>query len=388
MGKRQPTSTDLSGAFSPKSAASTAEQTNRDISSRVVRHNTTGRNPLKYCGFSGLVQIAPPTTHDALASPSLLAFQRSQSQATNSNPDHQPTLSDNAMMDKGTPPKAIEQSVPIRQGTANSNNATTSSLQPALKANGGAANTSATKLSTSGPNFTTHSSDNPTPTTIKLPKASTNIQWSDPIGEHIRLSTDESLMIFRRAVGINSDLAPKANRPGAAEEGLKQPMGMYRSVIAEKNRRKLQYWLLSWALNITHFAQVVIGATLTALGPNASRYTVAITVLGAVNTVIAGTLALCKGQGLPERLYRGATEFRKLQDWLEETESLIATGINGRDRKEIGVLVQSAFRKYNSAKLSEENNRPNNYVPDPGTTSGKKQNTGDSDDDIIGNTEK
>lgn len=289
------------------------------------------------------------------------------------------------MMDKGTPPKATEQSLPSRQGTSS---ITTSSQQPAPMTKGGAANTGFTKLSTSGPNFISHSTDNPTPTNVKLPKASTNIQWSDPIGEHIRLSSDESLMIFRRAVGINSDLAPKAKRPGAAEEGLKEPTGMYRSVIAEKKRRKLQYFVMSWALNITHFAQVVIGATLTALGPNASRFTVPITVLGAVNTVIAGVLALLKGQGLPERLHKDATEFRRLQDWIEETEALLATGINGRDRREIGVLVQSAFRKYNSAKLSEENNRPDNYVPDPGTTSGKKSTIVDSDDDVGSKTER
>lgn len=290
------------------------------------------------------------------------------------------------MADKGTPPKAAEQSLPIRQGTANSN--TTSSLQPASNANGGAVNTGTTKLSTSGPNFITHSSDNPTPTNIRLPKASTNIQWSDPIGEHLRLSTDESLMIFRRAVGINNDQALKSKRPGAAEEGLRVPTGMYKHVIAEKNKRKRQYFFMSWTLNIMHFAQVVIGATLTALGPNASRYTVAITILGAANTVLAGVLALLKGSGLPERLHKDAIEFHRLQDWIEETEALIATGINGRDRKEIGVLVQSAFRKYNSAKLSEENNRPDNYVPDPGTTSGKKSPNGDSDEEVIGKTER
>lgn len=197
-------------------------------------------------------------------------------------------------------------------------------------------------------------------------------------------------MIFRRAVGINSDLAPKVKLPGAAEQGLKQPTGMYRSVIAEKDKRKRQYLLMSWILNFIHFAQVVIGATLTALGPNASRYTVAITILGATNTVIAGMLALLKGSGLPERLHKDATEFRRLQEWIEETEALIATGINGRDRKEIGVLVQSAFRKYNSARMSEENNRPDNYVPDPGTTGGKKSTPTDSDDDvhITGKTEK
>lgn len=180
-------------------------------------------------------------------------------------------------------------------------------------------------------------------------------------------------MIFRRAVGINSDLAPESLAPGRAELGQREPVGMYKSVIEEKRRRQWQHAAMSWCLNIVHFAQVVIGATLTALGPNARLYTVPITVLGALNTVIAGMLALLKGQGLPERLHKDAMVYQRLQEWLEETEALLVTGIIGRDNRDIGVLVESAFKKYNSAKLSEENNRPDNYVPDPGSTDTKKK---------------
>lgn len=230
-----------------------------------------------------------------------------------------------------------------------------------------------------------------TPTSAyKLPKADTQIQWPVPLGGHLRIENDESLIIFRRAIGINSDLAPKP-KPSTStlEEGIPKPMGIYRSVLEEQRKRAWQHFAISWALNIVHFAQVVIGATLTALGPNASRYTVPITVLGAVNTVIAGVLALMKGQGLPERLHKDEMEFRKLQDWIEETEALLATGIIGRDRREVGVLVESAFRKYNSAKLSEENNRPENYVPDPGTGRMKNRrssSTGSSDGNVKGAT--
>lgn len=47
-------------------------------------------------------------------------------------------------------------------------------------------------------------------------------------------------------------------------------------------------------------------------------------------------------------------------------------GVIGRNRKEVGLLVQTAFKKYNAVRQSEENNRNENYVrvsaPDPGTT--------------------
>lgn len=73
-------------------------------------------------------------------------------------------------------------------------------------------------------------------------------------------------------------------------------------------------------------------------------------------------LALIKGQGLPERLRHDQAEFRKLQDWIEQTEALLAVGVIGRDRKEVGLLIQVAFRKYNAVRQSEENNRNENYV--------------------------
>ena len=50
-------------------------------------------------------------------------------------------------------------------------------------------------------------------------------------------------------------------------------------------------------------------------GPTAGDHVIAITLLGAVNTVIAGVLALVKGQGLPDRLYHDRAEYRRLQDW-------------------------------------------------------------------------
>ncbi|ROW13223.1 hypothetical protein VPNG_04862 [Cytospora leucostoma] len=218
----------------------------------------------------------------------------------------------------------------------------------------------------------------------QLPKASTQIQWPAPLGGHPRPSSDENVIIFRRAIGINSDLAPPATSSSSLlEQGTREPMGIYLSVLEEQRKRVLQHFVMSWGLNLLHFSQIVIGATLAALGSNASNSAVIITVMGSINTVIAGTLALLKGQGLPERLHQDADEFRKLRDWLEETDSLLATGIIGRNRKEVGVLVESAFRKYNSAKQSAESNRPENYVPDPGSVRNKSRRssgTGSNDD--------
>jgi hypothetical protein len=130
----------------------------------------------------------------------------------------------------------------------------------------------------------------------------------------------------------------------------------------------LSDWRTEVMVYTSHFLQIIVGASLTALGPSAGDHTITITVLGAMNTVVAGVLALVKGQGLPERLRQDRAEFRRLQDWIEQTEALLAVGVIGKDRKEVGLLVQIAFVKYNAAKASEENNVPENYVraPDDG----------------------
>ena len=201
----------------------------------------------------------------------------------------------------------------------------------------------------------------------ELPKADTNLSWGAPAGMPMRGPNDENLRIFRRALGINSDLASSTSG-GSLEQGRKNAVGIYGAVIREQKRKAAQHLALSILVYGAHFGQIVIGAVLTALGPDAGAHTFAITALGAVNTVIAGVLALIKGQGLPERLRKDEMEFRRLQDWIEETEALLAVGVVGRDRKEAGLLVEVGFKKYNAAKASEENNLPENYVsqvPDP-----------------------
>ncbi|RKU48756.1 hypothetical protein DL546_002765 [Coniochaeta pulveracea] len=184
--------------------------------------------------------------------------------------------------------------------------------------------------------------------------------WGKPIGLPARVASDDVLLIFRRAVGINSDLSPSPSP--LRLEANRRPSGIYASCIHITRKKHLQFVLLNSLLWSSYFAQILVGAALTALGPSSASHSGVITGLGALNTVIAGLLALIKGQGLPERLRRDEKEFSRLREWIEETEMLLATGVIGRDRVEVGGLVELAFKKYNAAKMSEENNRPESYV--------------------------
>lgn len=153
-----------------------------------------------------------------------------------------------------------------------------------------------------------------------------------------------------------------AGTSNTLESGRRKAVGVYRDCIRVKKRKRYSFVALNSLLWTCYFSQVLVGAALTGLGPGSAGHPNLITSLGALNTVIAGLLALIKGQGLPERLRRDEKEFRRLQDWIEETEALLAVGVIGRDRKEVGSLVEMAFKKYNAAKASEENNRPDSYV--------------------------
>jgi hypothetical protein len=187
--------------------------------------------------------------------------------------------------------------------------------------------------------------------------------WPAPAGLPPRDNDDESLIIFRRAIGINYNLA--AADTVSMEEGRRKAVGIYRAVITAKRNKMWQFRAMWCVVLFCHFAQIIIGAALTALGPLANDHGVVITILGALNTVIAGVLALVSGQGVPDRIQKDEIGYRKIQDWIEETESLLSVGIIGRNRKEVGLLVEEAFKKYNAAKSNEENNRPNSYINAP-----------------------
>ena len=195
--------------------------------------------------------------------------------------------------------------------------------------------------------------------------------WGDPAGLDRRKDNDENVVLFREAIGISahspSPASPTTTPPAVQdpESGVvcddvphRKATGIYRRILAEKEAKSWQACVLNSLVNACHIAQILVGAVLTTLGPSAQDHTVAITALGATNTVLAGVFALLKGQGLPDRLRRDATAFRRVQDWIDETDALLVAGVVGRDRHEVGMLVETAFQKYNAVVARSEEMRP------------------------------
>lgn len=79
--------------------------------------------------------------------------------------------------------------------------------------------------------------------------------------------------------------------------------------------------------------------------------------LGAVNTIIAGLLALLHNSGLPDRYRYDMTEFEQLEDHIRE---LLDTGLAPADRA-IDQILAECFDLYTEAKLTVQANMPVTY---------------------------
>ncbi|WYZ35165.1 hypothetical protein EsH8_I_001441 [Colletotrichum jinshuiense] len=168
-----------------------------------------------------------------------------------------------------------------------------------------------------------------------------------------------TLVLFRRAIGINALLEPHDDCN--LEAGRATALGIYAATIAAHRRFRTIRILVTALVYTCHAAQLIIGGVLTAMGPSAGTHRVGITVLGGINTVVAGVLTWMKGQGMPDKLRRKETDFRRLQDWIEETEALVVLGSVGETREEVGELVAAAFRKWNLANERGEDFGPDEY---------------------------
>ncbi|KAI0163895.1 hypothetical protein GGR57DRAFT_269532 [Xylariaceae sp. FL1272] len=190
--------------------------------------------------------------------------------------------------------------------------------------------------------------------------------WGDPAGLEPRGSNDENLIIFRRALGINVAARESPGFPATTlEEGRKSATGIYKEVVKALGTKRAQHVGLAATVYGAYFAQIVFGAALTALGSRAASHPQAIVVLGAFNTGLAGFLTLIRATGQPGRLGVQEAEYRKLLDWLEETDALLANGVIGRDKTEVGALIQHAFRKYNAvtSRTSRSDNEADMNLP-------------------------
>lgn len=114
--------------------------------------------------------------------------------------------------------------------------------------------------------------------------------------------------------------------------------------------------------NVLAVVQLAVGATITALGPLANKHMLAITILGALNTVVAGILALMKGRGLPQRLRNNIAEISKVLTFIDNTGIRLKYSDNDYPNSEVIRLIDEALGRYITMCEIIERNQPDSYA--------------------------
>jgi len=179
-------------------------------------------------------------------------------------------------------------------------------------------------------------------------------------GDESTSANDAFLVRFQQAIGINATTTSAHND---IESARRSATGIYKQVISAQKSRQRQFVIVETIFYTGFLANIIIGATLASLGSLKTVHSTTITVLGVVNSSSAGILALLKGQGLPDRLRKDEFEMRKVQDFIEQTETRLAYGlIPDMDEKALGLLVKEVQDMYDVARDTAEMNRPASYV--------------------------
>lgn len=166
-----------------------------------------------------------------------------------------------------------------------------------------------------------------------------------------RYETNDKLQHFRIIVGISSPPTITHHRPA-------QNLGIYTRVVHNEARAKKNHAAFNFVINGCLGLQIIVAAALTAMGAANSDHA-GITVLGAINTVIAGFLTFLKGSGLPGRLKYYQNEWKSVREYIEQREREFS---QPGCRLDVVRVVESIERMYNDIKSDVEASQPDSFV--------------------------
>ncbi|KAL8708520.1 MAG: hypothetical protein Q9220_006572 [cf. Caloplaca sp. 1 TL-2023] len=180
------------------------------------------------------------------------------------------------------------------------------------------------------------------------------------------------LQKLRTVIGISTpaSLAQSTKGTNPFSRRPAPNVGIYGRIIVEERNARLQFYATSSLINSCYFGQIIVAAALTALGASSSSHIV-ITVLGALNTVIAGILTYLKGQGLPNRLRQYWNGLRKCREFIEEKERQCEAegwGDDGDEGMDIEREIEVMVRMYHDVRQTAEDNTPDTYLPMQGAS--------------------
>ncbi|KAJ9603178.1 hypothetical protein H2200_012473 [Cladophialophora chaetospira] len=178
-----------------------------------------------------------------------------------------------------------------------------------------------------------------------------------PLNASRALSQQKQIFILvLRGVAHFLSLLPLVPLPKPTDS---EPDHQFRTRIEKAYQtQRRYYWFITTVSHSMLWLQIGIGATLTALGQtNNNTARVAITVLGAVNTVIAGFLTFLKSRNQPNRALQFRNGLRGVVEDLWQVDSE-----TGRDDFDVDKKVEYLWAKYKEVVQESEANYPDLWV--------------------------
>ncbi|MCJ1410839.1 hypothetical protein MMC19_004925 [Ptychographa xylographoides] len=166
------------------------------------------------------------------------------------------------------------------------------------------------------------------------------------------LAVDDKLATFRRITGITSAPEHKTGHRPAMN------LGIYARVVKNEREALETFKFSSRLINGCLALQLIVAASLTALGAGDGPHA-AVTVFGAVNTIIAGFLTYLKGSGLPNRHKFYASSWRKVREYMEQREREFERMDCPLDVEEV---VKKVEHMYEEVRQDVEANEPDKYT--------------------------
>ena len=207
----------------------------------------------------------------------------------------------------------------------------------------------------------------------------------------------ENLRIFQELVGIRSSTqimdeesaTMAGDKPDGHVNRPRPPHSKWRALFFKSSPRNDGYYICAieeeWKafigyeisnvwINAVYILQIFIAATITALAAY-ETHRVAVTVLGAINTVLAGLVAYFKGMGLPNRLRKARDQYQHVKEYIDykERQFVWYAKLHGKKNPNrdpsLATLdpwmeAEQVRKLYEAAQKDEQANYPDIYVND------------------------
>ncbi|KAI5468098.1 hypothetical protein BGZ63DRAFT_372944 [Mariannaea sp. PMI_226] len=172
---------------------------------------------------------------------------------------------------------------------------------------------------------------------------------------------EDKLLTFRSLTGI--DTVPALTASGHSARTAPN-IGIYTRVVRAEKKAASSHSRFSILINVCLGLQVVVAASLTALGAAKGSHK-AITAFGAINTIVAGILTYLKGSGLPGKYKFHEEEWKRLREHIEQREREFCLANCNLDVQEEIYIVEDMYQRV-KARLEGSHSSPGPQSEGPG----------------------